>query len=171
VVERFALIMLVGATASVAFVTTMEGVLEVHQRPHAEAAARSHNAERIRRRQLLRANGLRIDAATMLVAADLYPCNRHTLDRRHLTSGANRRIRRYPPLRSILAQQISHIRAETDNAAKTIDESGEKPIGLDRRRVVEWHEVHDTVGHTLHAAAANVQSISRLVLRNRVKCV
>jgi hypothetical protein len=35
----------------------------------------------------------------MLVGADLYLCNRHTLSppARHLASGANRRIRHYPP--------------------------------------------------------------------------
>src|SRR4051794_37360480 len=67
----------------------------------------------------------------------------------------------------ILAQRASRIRAETDDPAQTIDKSGEKPLGLDRRRVVDWHRVREPVGRTLHAAAANVQSIiSRLVLRN-----
>jgi hypothetical protein len=73
------------------------------------------------------------------------------------------------PLVSILAQRVSHNRAETDDPSKTIDESGEKPLGLDRRRVADWHEGRDAVGRTLHAAAANVQSISRLVLRNCLK--
>jgi hypothetical protein len=105
----------------------------------------------------------------MLVGADLYPCNRHTLGRRHLTSGANRRIRRYPPANVDSCSTGWPIRAETDDPAKTIEESGEKPLGLDRRRVAEWHEVRDAVGRTLHAAAANFQSISRLVLRNCIK--
>jgi hypothetical protein len=58
--------------------------------------------------------------------------------------------------RSASPQPVSHIRTESDDLAKTINESGEKPLGLDRRRVADWHELRDAVGHTLHAAAAYV---------------
>jgi hypothetical protein len=50
-----------------------------------------------------------IDAATMLIGADLYPCSLHTLSRRHrhqVQTDAPVTIR---PLMSILDQRVAHI--------------------------------------------------------------
>ena len=80
----------------------------------------------------------------MPVGADLYPYNHHTLARHRDTwhrvqTDASVTIR---TLMSILAQRVSHIRAETDDPAKLGEEMEDTPAGALAPRCVKDVTAH-----------------------------